>query len=33
MNILMIGHSQSGKTSYMAGLYKLYGDKAEGFGL
>ena len=33
MNILMIGHSQSGKTSYMAGLYKLYGDKKDGFGL
>ncbi len=29
----MIGHSQSGKTSYMAGLYKQYGDKKEGFGL
>lgn len=33
MNILMIGHSQSGKTSYMAGLYKQYGDEQEGFGL
>lgn len=33
MNILMIGHSRSGKTSYMAGLYKLYGDDPKGFGL
>lgn len=33
MDILMIGHSRSGKTSYMAGLYKLYGDDPEGFGL
>lgn len=33
MNILMIGHSRSGKTSYMAGLYKLYGDDPNGFGL
>lgn len=29
----MIGHSKSGKTSYMAGLYKQYGDEQEGFGL
>lgn len=29
----MIGHSGSGKTSYMAGLYKLYGDDPKGFGL
>lgn len=33
MNILMIGHSRSGKTSYMAGLYRLYGDDPKGFGL
>ncbi len=33
MKILMVGHSQSGKTSYMAGLYKLYGNKSDGFGL
>ena len=33
MDILMIGHSRSGKTSYMAGLYKLYGDAPNGFGL
>lgn len=33
MDILMIGHSRSGKTSYMAGLYKLYGDDPNGFGL
>ena len=30
MDILMIGHSRSGKTSYMAGLYKLYGDAPNG---
>lgn len=33
MKILMIGHSRSGKTSYMAGLYNLYGDDPNGFGL
>ena len=33
MNILMIGHSRSGKTSYMAGLYKQYGDKKDGIGI
>lgn len=33
MNILMIGHSRSGKTSYMAGLYNILGDKTDGFGL
>lgn len=33
MNILMIGHSRSGKTSYMAGLYNEFGDKAEGIGI
>ena len=33
MNILMIGHSGSGKTTYMGGLYKLYGDDPNGFGL
>lgn len=33
MKILMVGHSQSGKTSYMAGLFKLYGNKSGGFGL
>ncbi len=33
MNILMIGHSRSGKTSYMAGLYHQFGDNADGFGL
>lgn len=29
----MIGHSRSGKTSYMAGLYKEYGDKEDGIGI
>lgn len=29
----MIGHSGSGKTTYMGGLYKLYGDDPNGFGL
>ncbi len=33
MNILMVGHSRAGKTSYMAGLYKQFGDEPEGFGL
>lgn len=33
MDILMIGHSGSGKTSYMVGLYSLYGDDPKGFGL
>jgi len=33
MDILMVGHSRSGKTSYMAGLYKLFGNKPEGFGI
>lgn len=33
MNILMVGHSRAGKTSYMAGLYKQFGDKPDGFGL
>ena len=33
MKILMVGHSRSGKTSYMSGLYHLYGDDPKGFGL
>ena len=33
MKILMIGHSGSGKTSYMTGLYQEFGDNASGFGL
>ena len=33
MNILMVGHSRSGKTSYMAGLYCQYGNKVQQFGL
>lgn len=33
MKILMVGHSRSGKTSYMTGLYHEYGDKSNGFGL
>lgn len=33
MDILMIGHSRSGKTSYMAGLYKEFGDKGKGIGI
>lgn len=33
MNILMVGHSRAGKTSYMAGLYKQYGNKTDGYGL
>jgi hypothetical protein len=33
MNILMIGHSRSGKTSYMAALYKEFGNNSEGVGI
>lgn len=33
MNILMVGHSGAGKTSYMAGLYKQFGGETDGFGL
>lgn len=33
MNILMVGHSGAGKTSYMAGLYKQFGGETNGFGL
>lgn len=33
MDILMIGHSRSGKTSYMAGLYKEFGNKEKGIGI
>lgn len=33
MDILMIGHSRSGKTSYMAGLYKEFGNKERGIGI
>lgn len=33
MNILMVGHSRSGKTSFMAGMYKYLGDDKDGFGI
>ena len=33
MDVLMIGHSRSGKTSYMAGLYSVYGNAKEGYGI
>lgn len=33
MNILMVGHSRSGKTSFMAGMYKYLGDSKEGYGV
>lgn len=33
MNILMVGHSRSGKTSFMAGMYKYLGEKTEGYGI
>lgn len=33
MNILMVGHSRSGKTSFMAGMYKYLGDSKEGYGI
>lgn len=33
MNILMVGHSGAGKTSFMAGMYKYLGESAEGYGI
>lgn len=33
MNILMVGHSGAGKTSFMAGMYKYLGDDQEGYGI
>lgn len=33
MNILMVGHSGAGKTSFMAGMYKYLGDDKEGYGI
>lgn len=33
MNILMVGHSRSGKTSFMAGMYRYLGDSKEGYGI
>lgn len=33
MNILMVGHSRSGKTSFMAGMYKYLGESKEGYGI
>ncbi|WP_303207766.1 hypothetical protein [Bacteroides oleiciplenus] len=33
MNILMVGHSRSGKTSFMAGMYKYLGDDKSGYGI
>lgn len=33
MNIMMIGHSGAGKTSFMAGMYKYLGDDTTGFGI
>jgi len=33
MNILMVGHSRSGKTSFMAGMYKNLGDDTSGYGI
>lgn len=33
MNILMVGHSGAGKTSFMAGMYKNLGDAQEGYGI
>ncbi len=33
MNILMVGHSGAGKTSFMAGLYKYLGESADGYGI
>lgn len=33
MNILMVGHSGAGKTSFMAGLYKFVGENKDGYGI
>ena len=33
MNILMVGHSRSGKTSFMAGMYRYLGECTEGYGI
>lgn len=33
MNILMVGHSGSGKTSFMAGMYKYLGEDKDGYGI
>ncbi len=33
MNILMVGHSGAGKTSFMAGMYKYLGEDKGGFGI
>jgi GTPase SAR1 family protein len=33
MNILMIGHSRAGKTSFMAALYRYLGGSIDGYGI
>ncbi len=33
MNILMVGHSGAGKTSFMAGLYRYVGEDPENYGI
>ena len=33
MNILMVGHSGAGKTSFMAGMYNYLGDSKDGYGI
>jgi hypothetical protein len=33
MNILMVGHSRSGKTSFMAGMYRYLGEEKDGYGI
>ena len=33
MNILMVAHSRSGETSFMAGMYKYLGESKEGYGI
>lgn len=33
MNILMVGHSGAGKTSFMAGMYKYLGEDQNGYGI
>ena len=29
----MVGHSRSGKTSFMAGMYRYLGESTEGYGI
>ncbi|GHV04847.1 hypothetical protein FACS189416_3740 [Bacteroidia bacterium] len=33
MNILMVGHSKAGKTTFMAGMYRYLGNSNDGYGI